>query len=367
MNRKNEETNLNNMNTSTAASESKSDSMIKSPVKMKRSNLADVIPLDTPYMLFIDPCNACNFKCDFCAPQAAENKPLYKRMCMDMNLYKQIIDGVAKFPRPLKILRLYTMGEPLIHPDFPEMVSYAKSKGISEYIETVTNGSLLNPDLNQKLADCGIDRIRISIEGIDSETYQKVCNANLKMEALVENIKDLYMKTRGKVEIYVKTVDVSVDTAEKKEKFYQMFEHISDKMFIENIGPIWPDFDELDEKYDYSGQKLMGGMMKDCLKCCPVIFYGMVVNPDGDVTPCCADWERGYIYGNAMETPINEIWGNEKMKFFWKEMLKGNRSRFGSCRKCKYLNYVVNDDIDDAADIILRRIEACSPLTAKFS
>lgn len=31
-----------------------------------RNILSEVVPLDTPYVLFLDPCGACNFKCKFC-------------------------------------------------------------------------------------------------------------------------------------------------------------------------------------------------------------------------------------------------------------------------------------------------------------
>ena len=336
--------------------EAKTHKFIQNTINKEKNNLAEVLPIDMPYMMFIDPCNACNFKCNFCAPQTEKNKVTFKHMSMKMDLYKKIIDDVSLFPRPLKMLRLYAMGEPLINPNFPEMVMYAKEKKVSEYIETVTNGSLLNPELNQRLSNSGIDRIRISIEGVEDEVYKKTCGVSININKLVDNIADLYEKTRNKVEIYIKTVDVAVDTEEKRTRFFNMFENICDKIFVESIAPVWPDFDELDTKYSYSGQKLMGGKADKSINCCPVIFYGLVVNPDGEVTPCCADWKRGYSYGNASQTPLNKIWANDRMKKMWVEMLKGNRNMFSSCRRCEYLNYVVNDNIDDATDKILNRI-----------
>lgn len=32
----------------------------------KRTPLETVVPLEAPYILYIDPCGACNFKCSFC-------------------------------------------------------------------------------------------------------------------------------------------------------------------------------------------------------------------------------------------------------------------------------------------------------------
>ena len=109
------------------------------------------------------------------------------------------------------------------------------AKDVAEWIETITNGSMLNPKLNQELVDSGIDRIRISIEAIDAVGYKNIANVNIDVKILVENIADLYKRSRGKTEIYIKTVDASVDTESKKELFYTMFGDICDKIFIDNV------------------------------------------------------------------------------------------------------------------------------------
>ena len=33
---------------------------------VNRTKLEEVIPLDTPFVVFVDPSDACNFKCKFC-------------------------------------------------------------------------------------------------------------------------------------------------------------------------------------------------------------------------------------------------------------------------------------------------------------
>ena len=39
---------------------------IRGEVKNKRTKLVDVVPLSQPYVIMVDPCDACNFKCNFC-------------------------------------------------------------------------------------------------------------------------------------------------------------------------------------------------------------------------------------------------------------------------------------------------------------
>ena len=95
-------------------------------VNTNRVNLGEVLPLDTPFSLFVDICNACNFKCKFCAIQTTEIKT-FKRQVMSWELYQKVIQDVAGFSKPLKMLRLTANGEPLINKDLPRMIKLAKT------------------------------------------------------------------------------------------------------------------------------------------------------------------------------------------------------------------------------------------------
>lgn len=325
-------------------------------INNKRSDLSKEIPIGTPYLVFIDPSNVCNFKCNFCAPQTKKCGSGFKKQFMEFDLFKKVIDDLKAFPDKVRVLRMYTMGEPLLNPEFCKMVSYAKEKAVADWIETVTNGSVLNQELNQKLADCGIDRIRISIESISEEGYRDICGAKINYTKFVDNIRDLYQRTRNKCEIYVKIVDVSVDTEEKRKRFYELFEDICDYIYIENVVPVWPNFDEIKDKYSKPSSGIMGIDIWEDINVCPFVFYGCVVNPDGQVTPCCTDWERSVIYGNVNNTHFKDIWGGASMKAFWMNMLKGNKNLYDSCRNCEYIKYTANENIDAYAEEILERL-----------
>ena len=77
--------------------------------------------------------------------------------------YKKIIDDICKFEKPIKVLRLYKDGEPLLNPHFADMIRYAKEKKCAERIDTTTNASLLNPKISLEIIEAGLDRINISI------------------------------------------------------------------------------------------------------------------------------------------------------------------------------------------------------------
>jgi len=106
----------------------------------KRTDLASEIPLEAPYVIFIDPSSHCNFKCKFCMNDKIKNKSM-----MDFKLYKKIIDDLQEFQNPVKTIRLYGYGEPLMNVNFTDMVEYAKKSNKVLEVDTTTNGFILNP------------------------------------------------------------------------------------------------------------------------------------------------------------------------------------------------------------------------------
>lgn len=324
-------------------------------INKKRNKLQDVIPLSTPYSVMIEPSNLCNFKCKFCAPQVSTKKQNYRKINMELELFKKIIDDICVFDTKLKQLKLGGFGEPLINPMLTEMINYAKEKDVAEIIEVVTNGSLLTEQLSDKLINSGIDRILISIEALNSQGYKEISKVDIDMNEMIENIRYLY-EHKKKCEIYIKTIDISIKNDEDKKLFYDMFGDICDKIFIEKIIPVWPGF-EMNIDKDFKND-LKGRYGKDLnkVKICPYIFYSLLINSDGQIIACCSDWERKLILGDIKDETLVNVWNSDKYKTFWKDMLYGNKNKYEMCRKCEQPQYVCNDNIDEYAEEILRRL-----------
>lgn len=326
-------------------------------VSKERNRLEEVLPLEFPYSLAIDPCNLCNFKCKFCAMQSSEEKNLYKKQFMELNLFEKIIDDLGEFSEKLKVLRLSGQGEPLLNPDIIKMISYAKKKQIADFIETVTNGSRLNPQFNSELVESGIDRIRISVEEISEDGYARMAGRKINFEEFIANIKDLHEKSVDKCEIYIKIVDAAVDTEYKRNLFYNIFEGICDRIWIDQVIPLWSDYEELRNDFDINNIGMHGQRLQP-VNVCPYPFYNLIINPDGEVTACCADWKRKLIFGNLKEQSFKEIWNGKILRTFWTDMLKGNKNKYEMCAKCSLPMYDCNDNIDEFASIILERLES---------
>lgn len=330
---------------------------LRNIVNTNRHKLNEVVPLHTPYSIFIDVCNACNFRCKFCAIQYSKRQLTFQKECMKWDLYKKVIDDIKQFPEPIKMMRLTANGEPLINPLLPQMIRYAKETGVAEHIEIVTNGSLLSPKLNRELIESGLDRIRISVEAVDRNGYLDISGFNLDWDRFVENITDFY-NNRGGCEVYIKTVDAAVDCEQKKEKFISTFGGICDKINIEHIIPIWTDYEEIAEDFRIEDKEGLHGHAIKNVDICPFPFYSCVINPDGAVTACCSDWERKLVMGNVINESIYDIWNGKKWRAFLIDMLRSGRKKAypNSCAKCQYPCFDAVDDLDTYKESILDRL-----------
>ncbi|MFI3214838.1 MAG: SPASM domain-containing protein [Eubacteriales bacterium] len=89
---------------------------------------------------------------------------------------------------------------------------------------------------------------------------------------------------------------------------------------------------------------------------CPFGFYSCIINSDGEVTVCCADWKRKLVIGDLKVQSFQEIWNGEILREFWIDMLKGNKNKYEMCQKCVLPMYDCNDNIDEYADFIVEKI-----------
>lgn len=326
-------------------------------VNLNRNKLEEVIPLNTPYTIAIDPSNMCNFKCKFCAIQNTNEKLEFKKQCMDIKLFNKIVKDISEFDDKLKVLRISGQGEPLVNKDICEMIKFAKSEDIADWIEIVTNGSLLNPELNSQLVSSGVDRIRISIEAVDEKGYIDIASVKIDFKNFIKNMEDLYVKSRGKCEIYIKTVDVAVEKEEAEQAFYDIFGNICDRIFIDNIIPLWSDYDELEEIFTLNNKKGLHGQGIKNISVCTYPFYSLLINPDGEVTMCCADWKREYVLGDLKIEKLKDIWNGEKLRSFWIDNLNSNKGKYSMCNKCSLPEYDCQDNIDNFRNEILKNLE----------
>ena len=164
-----------------------------------RRDLSELAPLQAPFVLIVDPASHCNFKCRFCPTghvDLIQSTGRYQGP-MAFETFTKIIDDLQEFDEPIRVLRLYKEGEPLMNKRFADMVRYARASDKIKRIDTTTNGVLLIPKIAEKIIDAGIDQINISVNGVRNEQFAELVKTKVNFEKYVENIKHLYSISRG--------------------------------------------------------------------------------------------------------------------------------------------------------------------------
>ncbi len=320
-----------------------------------RQPLEKIAPLSTPIVVTIDPSSVCNFRCAFCPTSDKKLISNIKRYqgFLDLKTYKKCINDLGEFNQDIYMIKLYKDGEPLLNPNFVEMVEYARSKPWIGCIMLTTNGSKLSRKLSQKLVKSGLSRLHVSLEGMSTEKYRNFAKVNIDFDALVEEIAYLY-SIRGNCEVSVKIPYENLAEGEE-EKFHRTFKNICDSYYIERISPVWPTFDV--SKLG-SFKKSVYQMETKNLEVCPYIFYQMAVNSNGTVSACCVDWKRELIIGNVRVSSLLDIWNGQVYNNLRIKHLEKRRCEIPFCRNCGQLTYAAQDNIDEQAGEILKRMRA---------
>ena len=172
------------------------------------------------------------------------------------------------------------IGEPFLNKNLSKMVAYAKASGLVEYIDLATNGSLFTKDNLSQLFEAGLDRLNISLEGMNREQYIEYAGFYIDFSELVKNVQWLYVH-KGNCEVTIK-IPGNYITEDQKKDFFEIFGDYCDRIFIEDIAPIWPYFDIEAHSgiiiENREGQYKQSLQQKDI---CSYIFYSAVVNADG--------------------------------------------------------------------------------------
>jgi radical SAM protein with 4Fe4S-binding SPASM domain len=308
----------------------------------QRADLAAVVPLDTPYSLFIEPTNTCNFRCSYCptGDTALLQKVGRKNKLMDWSLFVKIVDDLKQFPRKLRMVNMYKDGESLIHPRFTDMVRLLKDSNVVDRIWVKTNGHLLSPEYNERLVSCGLDMIGISVQHVHAQGFYDVAGVKIDYGTYKRNILDLYQRRNG-VHLSIKIADVGLSENDKR-RFYDDFSDRCDFITIEGLHG-WSASDTKD--WRLGTDQSFDGLRRTDKIACPLTLYMLAINSNGRISICNDDWMQAHNIGDVNTESLLDIWRGDRLKAFRVMHLEGRRHENAACKSCDYLR-VLPDNID---------------------
>lgn len=319
----------------------------------RRHHLADVLPLDGPFLVHVDPTNLCNFRCTFCPTGLPDllrqvNRPAGR---MPLELFTKVLHDLLEFPVRPKVLHLYKDGEPLLHPRFGEMALLARQLGAAERINVTTNGAPLTEEKARQILDAEIDLVRVSVEHVNDDGYRERTLTFGNYQRIVDNVRGLFEQrnrrgTRTRIWVKILRLDLS---AEEIARFGRDFSGISDECLI--MTPMgWSRTDLYD--FTLGSSPTTGDNGETPLKIdrivCPYPFYSLAVNFDGSVSICCADWSHGTVVGEVRNSSLREIWTGPILNDFRRRHLENRRGEIAPCAHCQTMQGLPMDSDLDA-------------------
>jgi radical SAM protein with 4Fe4S-binding SPASM domain len=271
-----------------------------------------------------------------------------------MDLFHKILDDLEQFPEQVKVINLYGFGEPLLHPDYIAMVREIKERKLCRELRCTTNGLLLSPEMNRQLVDAGVDMVRISVEALTAKDYLDICSVRMDYDNFVDNIRDLYEVSRETgTKVSVKTLNVALKDKADADRFYDIYEPVSDYSYIQNTTQAWAEFVAYVPEGNYDAKNL--GDMMDEDKICSFPLTNMAIHSNGSVGVCPQDWKFATEYGNVKNESLVDLWNSKKLYGIRSLHLKGLRAKMNYCKDCDVC--VSNDDVRRCAGEILNRLE----------
>jgi MoaA/NifB/PqqE/SkfB family radical SAM enzyme len=323
-----------------------------------------------PVHAVIDPTYRCNFQCVGCQYHSPFKKPenheikgfppdLFKKVCREFRTM-----GTQK-------LFLCGSGEPFLHPELPEMVSFAKAEGFE--VMVFTNGSLLDHDKVQTLIDAKLDTLRVSLWASSEEQFQQN-NPDSEPGMFSRITEGLELLSRLKAErksrypilclsiiinrSNLKAINSMVDLAVRtgcEELFFSIpwdSPEVSSSLALsEEEGAFTQSsllrtkkrLNKLSMKHNINDVILhfeMGTRAWEKIPCY-VAWYNIIVRCDGTVIPCCRC--HHIKLGHVSENTLQEIWNGPAIRAFRKQTLVHEEpfqiNKQGHCDNCGYLSH----------------------------
>lgn len=323
---------------------------------MQRVNLWEQVPLDTPFQLCIEPTFVCNFRCNYCM-HALEKEILEARgfqfAPMEWSTFESIVRQLQEFPHRIKKVCFTGFGEPLLDQRLPEMIRLVMQSGKVDKTLVISNGSLLTPEVSDKLLQSGLSELKISIQGMNGARYRQVCGVSIDFEKFVENIR-YFSEHRKDCLLRLKIADVSLED-EGEDQFYKVFGDLCDFIAIEHIYPQFRGV-HTDTLPDLGKNRF--GFQFESKKVCSTLFFKLNVLQNGRIT---FGYPDGITYEgfNVCNMTLLEAWNSPERKRLLYDNLTPDREKRTCCMSCRRWSYSVTprDDLDGHEAEILERLD----------
>lgn len=319
-----------------------------------------------PFLIVWDITTRCNLHCKHCYSTAGRPSPRELSTEEVVRVIDDLADaGVATIA--------FSGGEPLLRPDFFEIVKETRERGV--FPAVATNGTLITKEVARKLKEAGVGFVQISLDGASPATHDSFRGVEGAFERALEGIRNsveegLFVEVSTTVtRLNVKELHDIVNLCkELRVNWFMMFNFVPTgrgRFIIENdLSPVereevlrelWdrlrgdPELPVLSTAPQFARVALQA---EGEVRVVPAHFYNMTlrgrleglsefvggcgagrcyaaIEAEGEVQPCVF---FPLVVGSVREAKFSEIWDTSSV--FWD--LRDREKLKGGCGRCEY-------------------------------
>lgn len=309
--------------------------------KLRASNRAwsperDMAAQPFPQLIQLQTINACQAACRMCP------YPLFKdafpRGRMDDALYDRIVAEIAEHPEVQTFIPML-QNEPFLDKRIFDMIArFRTATGGRVMTELVTNGAFLTEENIDRIRECRLDLLDISLDALHRETYEKI-RIGLDFDAIMAGVERVVNADLPDTHIFVRLVRMR-DNASEAKAFARHWRRKGVSVFTytanNRVGAL-EKFDaelRIPEERIPLLEKLGRRAFRAYMGHCPVPFGSSYILHNGDVLLCTHDWGRKEVLGNLRDHTIAELWNGERMREIRSAVSRREYAGLPACRDC---------------------------------
>lgn len=270
--------------------------------------------------IYLEITNICNLLCPFCS---VDNR---KSEFMNLNEFKKVALMCKEYTN---CLYLHIKGEPLMHPNFKEILDYLET--INMNVKITTNGDFLKQYQEELLKHNNILRINISLQSLITKNLEDVY---VYLESLVSFLNEISQTGKTSVSLRLWNDKNDHKVNEYNDYIKKYLKKCYNRDFIDTKALLPHVYCSIEDEFTWPSDNTVNNLERS--KCLGgTTHIGILVG--GEVVLCCLDNMGQTTFGNIKNQTLHDIVESSNFNQIVCN-LKNGKCDYEICQKCTYRN-----------------------------
>lgn len=279
----------------------------------------------------------CDSLCKYCARLSMLKKGTLVIRDITLEEHEIMINQLSDVVPPIEDVVYAGLGEPTLHKDLAEMISYSEKKIPDADSIVITNGISLNKKKGEALIEAGLDQLNISLNTFSSSLYHIMNGVDKYEDVLYNTVNFLRLKgDRNPVtQIQILDIDATRKSITRFNAFWRPLLNSNDETKIQRFENAGGEINPND--FDTSKRPIK---RHPCFQ----LWRQVTLRPNGEVYPCCIAEIGGdsILIGNFYEENLQDILKGKKLKRLQRLHKEGKFDEIPACAVCDLWYKTVN-------------------------